>query len=310
MGAFVDCKCGRPAVIRLRTSGQSLCGDHFVRSFERRAKSALADQGRLPEGTVAVALSGGKDSVALLHFLHGITHKNPRIKLVAVTINEGIEGYRETSLDICREVTEKLGVEWKLVATQDLAGYTIDQFAAGEKGPDAHGQARPACGPCGVFRRVGINRLAAEAGASVVATGHNLDDMAQTVLMNVLEGDVERLGRLAPHAEAQPGLIRRVIPFREVSEKEVLLYCLLNGLPIHDEAECPYAERARRFAMRDTLLELEDRSPGTRHGLLRFQDKVKDLLAHRPAEDLPPMVACATCGEPTSGTTCKACQWR
>ena len=310
-------KCPAPAVVQLRYAGTSLCRGHFLESFERRAKAELAKQGRLPEGTVAVALSGGKDSVAALHFLHGLVSDHPRLRLVAVTVDEGIVGYRDASLAICREMTDRLGIAWQLVRTRELAGYTIDEYAAGAKGPRGETPStapRPACGPCGVFRREGMNRLAREAGAVAVVTGHNLDDMAQTILMNHLKGDIGRLARLAPHddAPARDGLVPRLMPFRTIPEKEVLLYAVLHGLPIHQAegdavAECPYAARSHRFAMRDVLVGLEAQTPGTRHALVRGQERLKPILqAALPAE---PMARCA-CGEATSGVVCVACTMR
>ncbi len=299
-------KCTTPAVTFIRYSGQHLCGPHLVRFVERRAKTEMASQGRLPHGTIAVALSGGKDSVACLHLLEKISRTNPHIDLVAISIDEGIDGYRGGALEICREVTEARNIPWHTVSIKDLAGYDIDDYAQGG-GKDATGAARPACGPCGVFRRVGINQVARDLGAVAVATGHNLDDMAQTVLMNVLNGDADRLARLAPHTNPQPGLVPRILPFRTIPEKEILLYAMLEDLPLHHEAECPYAERANRFKMRDMLLDLEGRQPGTRHSLLRFHDRVKPLI---PVQAQGELIACPDCGEPTSGAQCKACAWR
>ncbi|HUR64327.1 MAG TPA: TIGR00269 family protein [Candidatus Thermoplasmatota archaeon] len=297
-------KCPGPAVTFLRYAGAHLCRAHFLQSFERRAKAEVARQGGLPEGRVAVALSGGKDSVAALHFLRKLTRDHPRVELAAVTIDEGIAGYRDSALAICEEVTQRLGVPWHVVRTQDLAGYTIDQRAAATGGA--------VCGPCGVFRRVGMNRLARELGASAIATGHNLDDQAQTILMNHLKGDLDRLARLAPHtaedARRHAGLVPRLLPFRSIPEKEVLLYALLEGLPIHDEAECPYAARSHRFALRDVLMGLEEQTPGTRHALVRGQERLKPILQAA----LPPVAvaSCPACGEPTSGASCTACSMK
>ncbi len=310
-------KCSEPAVTFIRYSGQHLCAEHFVRFFERRAKLNVAEQGRLPHGTIAVALSGGKDSVAVLHFLRKLSKPNPNVRLVAISIDEGIAGYREAALEIAGDVTSERDIEWHVVKTEDLAGYTIDAYASGEAGPDGDaaktlrvlppvGKTRAACGPCGVFRRQGLNQEAVRLGAVAIATGHNLDDMAQTVLMNSLQGDVDRLARLAPHTEPQDGMVPRLLPFVNIPEKEVLLYCLLEGLPIHDEAECPYAARANRFAMRDILLGLEDKQPGTRHGLLKFQQRLKERL---PADAGGNLSACSECGAPTSGTICRPCLW-
>ncbi|HEX2065967.1 MAG TPA: TIGR00269 family protein [Candidatus Thermoplasmatota archaeon] len=307
-------KCPEPAVAFLRYAGTHLCRSHFLHSFERRAKAEVARQGRLPEGRLAVALSGGKDSVAALHFLRKLTRDHPRVELVAVTVDEGIAGYRPSALAICRQVTERLGVPWHVVRTRDLAGYTIDQYAAGAAGPagEAPGSPRPACGPCGVFRRLGMNRLARDLGAVALVTGHNLDDQAQTVLMNHLKGDLDRLARLAPHATAEAnrhgGLVPRLLPFRTIPEKEVLLYALLEGLPLHDEAECPYAARSHRFALRDVLVGLEAQSPGTRHALVKGHERLKPIL--QAALPAVAVASCPACGEPTSATDCIACTLR
>lgn len=302
-------KCDQVAVTHIRYSGQHLCKDHFLRFFERRAKMAVHDQGKLPKGTIGIALSGGKDSVSLLHFMHKLTGPRPDVNLVAITIDEGIAVYRDSSLDICRDITAQYGIPWHVVKTKDLAGYTIDEYGAGEAGPNADGTPRPACGPCGVFRRLGMNQLARDLGCAAIATGHNLDDSAQTILMNVLGGDVDRLARLAPHdiTETKEGLIPRMIPFRTIPEKEVLLYALLNGLPLHHEAECPYAARAQRFFLRDKLLELEARSPGTRHSLVAFHEKLKPHLA---GMEMAALSTCPACGEPTSGVDCRVCAWK
>ncbi len=303
-------KCSTQAVTFVRYSGQHLCRDHFLRFFDQRAKMEVSRQGKLPRGRVAVALSGGKDSVAVLHFLHRLASNRPDVDLVALTVDEGIAGYRDGSLEICRQVTDDLGVPWHVVKTRDLAGYDIDDYAGGG-GKDPSGSARAACGPCGVFRRAGINGLAREVGAKAVATGHNLDDQAQTVLMNVLNGDVERLARLAPHDDPVPGLVPRILPFRTIPEKEVLLYGILHDLPLHHDEECPYAARAQRFFLRDMLWKLEERTPGTRHSLARFQERLKPVLVD--GLERKPAAACPVCGEPTSsegGASCKTCSWK
>lgn len=302
-------------MVELRYSGTSLCRDHFLRFFEERAKREVARQGRLPAGTIAVALSGGKDSVSALHFMRRLVEGRPGIQLAAITVDEGIAGYRDSALDICRRVTDEWEVPWHVVRTKDLAGYAIDEYAAGAAGPrgDALPKAeRPACSACGVFRRAGMNRLAREIGAAAVVTGHNLDDQAQTVLMNTLKGDLERAARLAPHTEEDvahhPGLVRRILPFRSIPEKEVLLYAVLHGLPLHHEAECPYAARSHRFALRDMLVKLEEQTPGTRHALVKGAERLKPIL--QAALPAMAVASCPECGEPTSGALCKACEMR
>ena len=133
-----------------------------------------------------------------------------------------------------------------------------------------------ACSYCGVFRRQGINHLAERVGADVIALGHNLDDMAQTVLMNMANADIERTLRLAPHtATPVDGLSPRIVPLRWVPEQEVHLYALHRDLPLHHE-ECPNARGALRWRHREMVAQMEADVP-ERHGLVRMADQIKGL---------------------------------
>jgi uncharacterized protein (TIGR00269 family) len=172
-----------------------------------------------------------------------------------------------------------------------------------------------ACSYCGVFRRQGINHLAEKVGADVIALGHNLDDMAQTVLMNMANADIERTLRLAPHtATPVDGLAPRIVPLRWVPEQEIHLYALHKELPMHHE-ECPNARGALRWRHREMVAHMEADVPGTRHGLVRMADQIKGLRdqivalggeGQRPAPPTP----CPRCGSPSSGAQCKACDMR
>ena len=167
------------------------------------------------------------------------------------------------------------------------------------------------CSYCGVFRRQGINHLAERVGADVIALGHNLDDMAQTIMMNMQNGDVERTLRLAPHTNTPlEGMAPRIVPLRWVPEQEIHLYALHKKLPVHHE-ECPHGEGALRFRHRETIAMMEADVPGTRHGLLRMADDMKKLqqMAGSSLSKIKP-VSCAKCGQMCSGTICKACEMK
>ena len=292
------CSCGKPSVYLARYSGERLCDAHFRESVERRVRRELRKQGPLrKDARVAIALSGGKDSVVTLRLLHETFRDNPRISLVAVSVDEGIEGYRPPSLDVARRHCEELGVEHVVLSYRETAGVTMDLVVR-----DARRQRAP-CAYCGVMRRRNLNEAARRVGATHLATGHNLDDTAQSILMNHLRGDVERLARMGPHRadRVQPGLVPRLLPLRLVPEKEVALYAILRGWAFHD-GECPYASDATRGRYRDLLLDLEEKEPGTRHALVAGHDKLARLL--RSAAELR---ACRECGEPTSSETCRAC---
>src|SRR2546422_4195320 len=168
----------------------------------------------------------------------------------------------------------------------------------------------PTAIPCsyyGVFRRQALNVAAKETDADYAATGLNLDDTAQSILMNVARGDIDKLARLGPHERVQPGLVPRIQPLRTVPEKEVYLYAMLRGIRFHD-GTCPYAERAQRGRFREILNRLEEDSPGTRHAIVRVYDRLRPaFMEHLPPT---PLAECAACGEPTAGILCKACELR
>lgn len=294
-------RCGAPAVEWLRYSGEHLCRDHFFDFVERRAKRELRSQVDLRGGErIAIGMSGGKDSSATAFLLARFFENRRDIELLGITIDEGIATYRPQGIVAARRLCEQLGIEHRVLAYQETAGHTMDEVVSLDS------EAIP-CSYCGPFRRQALNRAAREVEADYVATGLNLDDTAQSILMNVARGDVEKLARLGPHETRQPGLVPRIQPLRMIPEKEVYLYALLRGIAFHD-ATCPYAERAQRGRFREILHRLEEASPGTRHAIVSGYDQMRPLLQARypPAE----LRSCARCGEPTVNEVCKACELR
>ena len=291
-------KCKKPAITFIRYNGTHLCSDHFISYFEKRVKKDIKKQGKTnPDTKIGIAVSGGKDSVVALHIMHDIFSKRPSIKLFAITVDEGIKGYRDESIPIAAENCKKLGITHHIVSFKDLIGITMDEIASKK---DELGE----CSYCGVFRRICLNQKSKELGLEKLVTGHNLDDMAQSILMNFTNGDLQKLARLGPHKKAQPGLVPRMLPLRSIPEKENALYAILKEIPFHD-AECPYSTRALRGEFRDIIDSLEYKNPGTRHSILNSYDNIKDVLFEKyPPADLG---RCKECGEPTSHELCKAC---
>ena len=295
-------RCSQPAVTFLRYSGAHPCAEHFAAYVERRVKQELRRELTLRgEPTkIAVALSGGKDSSTALFLLHRYLGRRRDVTLEAITVDEGIAGYRPPALEAARAFCARLGVPHHVASYAGRVGFEMDRVVRVDP-------AAIPCSYCGVFRRHALNTKAAEIGADYLATGLNLDDTAESVLMNVARGDVERLARLGPHTQAQPGLVPRLQPLRMIPELEVYLYAYLKRIPFHD-ATCPYAERAQRGRFKEIVHRLEAESPGTRHAIVRGYDGLRPLLqmAWPPAALRP----CARCGEPTVHAVCKACEMR
>jgi uncharacterized protein (TIGR00269 family) len=292
-------RCDRPAVIDQPYRGADACGPHFLESVDDRIRREFHRQlPKFARGTVAVALSGGKDSAVALHATQRYFGRRPTVRVVAVTVDEGIEGYRNRTIVAAERLASTLGVEHRVVRMSERLGTTTDRTARD------HPEAIP-CSYCGVWRRRLLNDAAREAGADALVLGFNLDDLAQTVLMNLVRGEMARLGRMAPHRSRHPGLVPRVAPLAEVPEREVFLYARLRELPF-DHAECPYAARAARNVFREVLWRLEEEMPGTRQSLLRTRERILALLASDAEGDGP--VPCARCGEPASGGLCRSCE--
>ena len=166
------------------------------------------------------------------------------MELVALTIDEGIAGYRDDTIQAAKAIARQLGVEQHMVSFREEYGSSLDRMVVGR-------HVAP-CTYCGVFRKHALNRAARALGADKIATGHNLDDEAQTVMMNYLKGDLERLMRLRPR-RAQKGLVPRIKPLRMMPEKEIALYCMVNEI-FFQSRECPYASLSLRAEVRDCLL--------------------------------------------------------
>jgi uncharacterized protein (TIGR00269 family) len=290
-------KCKAPSVEHIRYNGCDLCREHFLEFVERRFKAEFRKQTDLNgKSVVAVAISGGKDSSVALHLTNEILKERRGVEVVAITVDEGIAGYRPRTLEAARELCGSLGVRHLVVSMEEELRVTMDELAqTGDKG---------ACAYCGVLRRKCLNTAAKKARADIIVTGHNLDDISQSILMNFMRGDTERLARLGPHDHIQPGLVPRVEPLRQVPEKEAFLYALLKGLPFSDD-ECPYAEAALRNEFRAMIDDMESRHPGTRHSILASYESIRTALHITfPVAQL----SLCKCGEPCHGEMCMACR--
>lgn len=244
---------------------------------------------------VAVAVSGGKDSLSLLKVLH----KLERGSLVAISVDEGVKGYREEALAHARALTTELGIEHHTVSYQELFGFSLDAALDWKDEREVS-----SCSFCGVFRRRAIDEAAVGAGASVVATAHNLDDFVQTFVMNLLHGDVSRIAWLDPTYSDDSFPVRRVKPFMELYEEEVALYAYEVGVPFQGVA-CPYMHEGLRSEVRDYLNQMEANHPGIKNVLFRSSLEVISRFAHSPGK---PTVTCLNCGKPSSSGLCNVCR--
>ncbi|CAD7768702.1 tRNA-5-methyluridine(54) 2-sulfurtransferase [Candidatus Methanoperedenaceae archaeon GB37] len=290
-------RCNRSAIIFQRYSSAHLCKHHFKEDVERKIKRDIRKYRMVEKNdTIAVALSGGKDSSMLLYILHKLFSKRRDTTIVAISIDEGIQGYRKHTLEHAYQLTRRLGATHIVKSFRDTFGADLDTMVESGKNP---------CSICGVLRKNLLNSTARELGATKLAIGHNLDDEAQTILMNYLHANIDRITRMIPEKRKE-GLIPRIKPLRSIPEREVALYAITTNLPL-DTSTCPYAGTALRNDVRDLLNNYETAHPGTKYALLTGSEKIAESLIK--TETTRPIQRCEVCGEPTGNNkTCKTCE--
>lgn len=306
---MVKCSyCDKPAVYVNKINNTAYCRQHFIDYFEHKVRKTIRKYNMFQSGEhVLVGVSGGKDSMALLHFLLKLRKKMPRLEVTAVLIDEGISGYREkTAINLVNYAKER-AVRYIIASFKDYVGETLDEIVK-----ESFEKKLPymPCSYCGVFRRYILSTVAREIGATAIATAHNMDDVVQTYLMNLVNNSWDRIFSLSPvRCSSEEFIVKRVKPFYEIPEKETALYALLNGLVRPEYVQCPYVKYNVRFTIRKVLNELEDRYPGSKYGLLR---SLLDLIEMCNKFKLisKKYMKCNICGNPSSHIICKACLFR
>ena len=289
--------CDKDVFYRRAYSGESLCRPCLSASIEDKVKRSIAKYCMLRHGDfIGVAVSGGKDSLSLLRILSRITSGHGS-RLVALTIDEGIEGYREESLGYVSQVAEELGVPHMLFTYKELFGFSLDEALKDRR------TKLTSCAICGTLRRRAIDVAAMKAGVTVLATGHNLDDVIQTFMINLLNGDLKRITWLNPSRDPVGGFrVKRVHPFLEVYEKEIALYAFGNGTPLQT-IPCPYMDEGMRTGVRTYLNEMEEEHPGMKYTLLKSALE----LSEKTIINQPQVANCSRCGFPSTSDPCSVC---
>lgn len=291
--------CSENAVYTREYEGASFCGSCFRRSVEERVRRTVTTHEMLKfNDHIALALSGGKDSLTLLNILVKLERRFPRSKLTAICVDEGIEGYRDEALLLATKMCRRLGIEQVTVSYKELFGITTDEIV--KTLPD-----KTPCSYCGVLRRKAINKAALMVNATKIATAHNLDDEVQTVLLNILHGDPTRLLRSGPVLRDVRGrFLTRIKPLCDIPEKEVVLYAYLSGFEFQTIA-CPHGAEALRNDIRAFLNQMDQKHSGTKFTLQRSAERLRELLTERaPGTELND---CEKCGDPTPHRFCEAC---
>jgi len=299
----MSCKnCQIKPVIKLTNSERSLCKNCFIKYFEKKVKKTISDYELVDKNdNIVVAVSGGKDSITTLYLLNKIFSKRRDIKIIALAIDEGIHGYRDESLKHLKKFCKKYKIKLNIYSYKKEFGKTLDTILKTYK--------KVPCSICGVFRRYLLNKKSRELGATKLATGHNLDDEAQSIIMNYFRNNIQVSARSGPITgiKRDKKFIKRIKPLYFITEKEVTAYSFLMGF-MDKFNECPYNPDSYRGKVRDMINDFEAKYPGTKHGIITSFMELLPVLKDK-YKDANEIKECLSCGEPCSQDKCQACYY-
>jgi len=289
-------KCENQAVYIRKYSGQKLCSHCFSNSIVKKTAKTISKYNMIKNNElVAVAVSGGKDSLALLKIIHKMASTH-NFSIIVITIDEGIPGYRNEALEIVEKFCDESNVKHKIYSYKDLFELTLDESLELREN-----EKTSSCSICGTLRRRAIDFAAKDVGADVIATGHNLDDTLQTFVINMLSGDTNKIGWMDP--DTSKNSLRKIKPFSEIYESEIVFYAFTNDLPFQSEP-CPHMNEGIRTEIREFLNSLETRHSGIKNNLyqsiLRVSQIVKDT-------NYKQKMICKKCGNQCTGDVCSVC---
>lgn len=297
--------CGQKAAINMRHHRLSLCTEHYLEWLPAQVERFIQKQSLFTkEDRVLVAVSGGKDSLALWEMLARLGYKTEGL-YIDLGIDESI-GYSARSREYAQKFADQSGLKLNTIHLAGNYHETLPEMAMRTK----RGRENP-CSLCGLVKRYLFNQATLDGGFDALATAHNLDDEAAILLANTLEWSLEHLSRGQPLLPEAPGFARKVKPFARVYEFESAAYAFLRGIQWMPD-ECPFSRDSKQIYFKSNLNEWEDEMPGTK---LRFYNnylKALDAGAFPERQEQAPALEerrCPNCGQPTTtGGLCAFCR--
>jgi uncharacterized protein (TIGR00269 family) len=282
--------------VEVRRHNAAFCKECFLRHCREQVARAVESFKMIKPGErVLVAVSGGKDSLALWDMLLDAGYNAS-----GVYIGLGISGYSEDSRQFARSFAERRRAQLEEIDLPEDFGFDVEQGSRAAR--------RAPCSACGLSKRHLFNKAALEGGYDVIATGHNLDDEAAVLLGNVLRWDLSYMGRQFPVLPASPGFVRKVKPLVRLGERETAAYCVLQGIEYIVE-ECPMAVGNRHLGYKHMLDVVEETSPGSKGAFwFGFLDRVAPLVQPMATAEREALRACTRCGAPSTAELCAFCR--
>lgn len=272
--------CSSKAVYHRKISNEYVCKTHFIKTVEKKIRKTVRKYSMFsPKDKVVVGLSGGKDSLVLLFNVLELQKRYSNSPIVeAVLIDEGIEGYREESIEIAGKMCRKWKTPLHTVKFEKSFGKSIDGII-----PNLEKLKVNACTICGTVRRRLLNDKADELGADRLAIGHNLDDQIETFLQNIVRNDLKQILLHPPNGNIKSDkkeIVQRIKPLMSIPEKEITLYCYYKDIPIQ-VTPCPYVENfyILRKKIQDFINILENQSAEIKYNLLKINEKIIEQVS-------------------------------
>ncbi len=291
-------RCRQPAVVEVRRHNAGFCAPCFLHHCREQVRRAVDQFDMVAmEERVLVAVSGGKDSLALWDILLDLGYAADGLYL-----GLGIGEYSSESAAHTRAFAERRGAKLVEIDLPEDVGFDIPTGSALAR--------RVPCSACGLSKRHLFNQAAVDGGYDVVVTGHNLDDEAAVLFGNVLRWSTEYLGRQLPVLPAVSGFVRKAKPLVRLGEREMAAYCVLRGIDYIVE-ECPMAEGNKHLGYKEALNAIELDSPGSKAAFyFGFLDKVSHHFRPEAEVEQRELRRCASCGSATTGEVCAFCKLR
>ncbi|MEA3514447.1 MAG: TIGR00269 family protein [Nanoarchaeota archaeon] len=297
-------ECRNNPIYTLENNRQ-LCNNHFISYFEKKVFSTIRKFNLLGKsGRIGIALSGGKDSITALYLLNRIIMRNPKMQITAIMVDEGIKSSGEKTRSNAISFCKKEKIDLHIYSFSEEYGIALDDIL--KRLSSKADKANP-CTICGILRRRILNSKARDLGLDCIATGHNLDDETQSILMNQLRKNVLASAKLGPvvGVKKYKRFVQRIKPLYLCPEKEVMLYSMLKGFAAK-KLVCKYRKFAFRKDVCHMLDDFEQKHPGIKNNIINSFMEILPLLKKEYKNKK--IRTCSRCGEVSSNDVCNVCK--